>query len=131
MHRNTYIDSPRLLDAKMRLKTAPQVRFAGQITGVEGYVESTAHGLLTGLIMAHELLDKPFTVPPPTTALGALYGHVRGLFHLHGRMHEPQNINWSMFEPLGGIKRKEMKEVRRERAQVEFGQWLSSGSPSS
>ena len=78
LHRNTFINSPRLLDASLRLKAEPRLRFAGQITGVEGYVESAAIGLLAGRFAAAERLGQPLTPPPPTTALGALLGHITG-----------------------------------------------------
>ena len=78
LHRNTFINSPRLLDAPLRLKADPRLRFAGQITGVEGYVESAAIGLLAGRLAAAERLGRPLDPPPPTTALGALIGHITG-----------------------------------------------------
>ena len=78
MHRNTYLDSPRLLDARLRLKAAPRLRFAGQITGCEGYVESAAIGLIAGRFAASERLGGELDLPPPTTAIGALLGHITG-----------------------------------------------------
>ena len=78
LHRNTYLNSPKLLDTTLRLKTLPRLRFAGQITGVEGYVESAAIGLLAGRFAAAEALGHPLTLPPPTTALGALINHITG-----------------------------------------------------
>ncbi len=78
LHRNTYLNSPKLLDSTLRLKVLPRLRFAGQITGVEGYVESAAMGLLAGRFAAAEALGRPLTLPPPTTALGALINHITG-----------------------------------------------------
>src|SRR5581483_11511641 len=76
LHRNTFLNSPRLLDGTLRLKAMPRLRFAGQITGVEGYVESAAIGLLAGRFAAGELLSRTVGPPPPTTALGALLTHI-------------------------------------------------------
>jgi len=113
IHRNTYLDSPALLDNKMRLKSHPHIRFAGQITGVEGYVESSAHGLMTAKILAADILGTPLTAPPRATALGALWEHVGGKHRLEGRAHEPQNINWAMFPPPPeGTKKREKKRLR-------------------
>ena len=78
LHRNTFLNSPRLLDGVLRLKTMPRLRFAGQITGVEGYVESAAIGLLAGRFAAAERLGEAAVPPPATTALGALVGHITG-----------------------------------------------------
>src|SRR6202007_1487331 len=78
LHRNTFIQSPRLLDGTLRLKSRPHIRFAGQITGCEGYVESAAIGLLAGRFAAAERLDEQPALPPPTTAHGALIGHITG-----------------------------------------------------
>jgi folate-dependent tRNA-U54 methylase TrmFO/GidA len=83
LHRNTFINSPRLLDRSLRMKVAPRLRFAGQMTGVEGYVESAATGLLAGRFAAAERLGKTLDAPPPTTALGALVDHVTG-GHIEG-----------------------------------------------
>jgi methylenetetrahydrofolate--tRNA-(uracil-5-)-methyltransferase len=76
MHRNTFLDSPRLRDLRLRLKVRPRIRFAGQITGVEGYIESAATGILAGIDLARELAGKPAFVPPPQTMLGALTAYV-------------------------------------------------------
>ena len=78
LHRKTYINSPKLLDTQLRLKAMPRLRFAGQITGVECYVESAAIGLLAGRFAAAEVLGRTLTLPPPTTALGALITHITG-----------------------------------------------------
>lgn len=125
VHRNTYIDSPSLLDERLRLKSDPRVRFAGQITGVEGYVESSACGLLVGRMMASDLGGPSFEPPPRECALGALLGHVRGAHRLEGRAHEPQNVNWGMFPRVEGVKKREQKAARVERAQAALERWAS------
>lgn len=124
IHRNTYLDSPNVLDAQMKLKTMPHVRFAGQITGVEGYVESAAHGLLTGRVVAAELLGQTLAPPPRDTALGALWQHVLGTNRLEHSQHEPQNINWAMFPPPSeGTKKADRKRIRVLRAEQSLNQW--------
>ena len=110
LHRNTFLNSPRLLDAKLRLKTMPRLRFAGQITGVEGYVESAAIGLLAGRFAAAERLGEAVVPPPATTALGALIGHITG-GHLaaegeapgEGRSFQPMNINYGLLPPAAAV----------------------------
>jgi methylenetetrahydrofolate--tRNA-(uracil-5-)-methyltransferase len=104
MHRNTYLNSPRLLDATLRLKSRPDLRFAGQMTGCEGYVESAAVGLLAGRFAAAELLGLPLSKPPVTTAHGALLNHITG-GHIETidegpRSYQPMNINFGLFVPL-------------------------------
>ncbi len=104
IHRNTFLNSPKLLDGQMRLKAAPRLRFAGQVTGVEGYVESAAIGLITGRLAAAERLGKALNPPPPTTALGALVAHITG-GHLAGeeagtRSFQPMNVNFGLFPPM-------------------------------
>lgn len=102
LHRNTFINSPRLLDRSLRMKLAPRLRFAGQMTGVEGYVESAATGLLAGRFAAAERLGKTLDAPPPTTALGALVDHVTG-GHLEAEgkaTFQPMNINYGLLPPL-------------------------------
>jgi methylenetetrahydrofolate--tRNA-(uracil-5-)-methyltransferase len=103
LHRNTFLNSPKLLDGSLRLKADSRMRFAGQITGVEGYVESAAIGLLAGRFAAAERLGKPPTAPPATTALGALIGHITG-GHLDGGKgsFQPMNINYGLLPPLEG-----------------------------
>ncbi|MEM8617623.1 MAG: FAD-dependent oxidoreductase, partial [Pseudomonadota bacterium] len=99
IHRNTFINSPRLLDDRLRLKSLPRIRFAGQITGVEGYVESSAMGLLAGRFAAAEKLGYRIAGPPPTTALGALITHITG-GHLEGKAtFQPMNVNFGLFPP--------------------------------
>jgi methylenetetrahydrofolate--tRNA-(uracil-5-)-methyltransferase len=99
LHRNTFLNSPRLLDGQLRMKAAPRLRFAGQITGVEGYVESAAMGLLTGRLAAAERLGRDLSPPPPTTALGALVQHITG-GHLAGSKFQPMNINYGLLPPM-------------------------------
>ncbi len=105
LHRNTYLDSPRLLDPVLRLKAVPRLRFAGQVTGCEGYVESASIGLLAGRFAAAERLGGGAVPPPPTTALGALLGHITG-GHISAetegapRSFQPMNINFGLFPPI-------------------------------
>ena len=99
LHRNTFINSPRLLDRALRLKAQPRLRFAGQVTGVEGYVESAAIGLLAGRFAAAQALGQQLAPPPPTTALGALIDHITG-GHLEGGAFQPMNINYGLLPPM-------------------------------
>jgi methylenetetrahydrofolate--tRNA-(uracil-5-)-methyltransferase len=128
LHRNTFLNSPRLLDRQLRLKAEPRLRFAGQITGVEGYVESAAMGLLAGRFAAAERLGAPLDTPPAETALGALIAHVTG-GHLaqepiEGKApsFQPMNINYGLLPPLAGDSPKhdsdgrKLKPVERTRA---------------
>jgi methylenetetrahydrofolate--tRNA-(uracil-5-)-methyltransferase len=104
LHRNTFLNSPKLLDATLRLKAMPRLRFAGQITGCEGYVESAAIGLLAGCFAAAERLGEPILIPPPTTAHGALLGHITGghieTIDAGPRSFQPMNANFGLFPPL-------------------------------
>ena len=99
LHRNTYLNSPQLLDKQLRLKAMPRLRFAGQVTGVEGYVESAAMGLLTGRLAAAQALGRDLAPPPPETAMGALVEHITG-GHLAGSKFQPMNINYGLLPPL-------------------------------
>ncbi len=99
LHRNTFLNSPRLLDSQLRLKVDPRLRFAGQVTGVEGYVESAAIGLLAGRMAAAEQRGAPLAPPPETTALGALVAHITG-GHLEGGAFQPMNINYGLLPPM-------------------------------
>ena len=121
LHRNTFINSPKLLDGQLRLKADPRLRFAGQITGVEGYVESAAIGLLAGRLAAAERLGRALTPPPATTALGSLVGHITG-GHLTGHKgsFQPMNINYGLMPPLEGAPALAggRKAVRGERARA-------------
>src|SRR6185503_14665664 len=104
LHRNTFLNSPKLLDETLRLKAMPRLRFAGQITGCEGYVESAAIGLLAGRFAAAERLGEPMVAPPPTTAHGALLGHITGghveTIDAGPRSFQPMNVNFGLFPPL-------------------------------
>ena len=95
IHRNTFLNSPRLLDGAMRLRADPRLRFAGQITGVEGYVESAAMGLLDSRLAASERLRAPLAPPPPTTAMGALVTHITG--GADAKTFQPMNVNFGLF----------------------------------
>ncbi len=124
IHRNTYLDSPTLLGSNMELLSHPHIHFAGQITGVEGYVESAGHGLLTGRLIAAQILGSEFPAPPADTCLGALHRHVLGHHRIKGRGHEPQNINWAMFPPLPqGVGKHERKRTRALRSTACFESW--------
>src|SRR5581483_568950 len=105
LHRNTFLNSPNLLDETLRLKAAPWLRFAGQITGCEGYVESAAMGLLAGRFAASHALGEAPSLPPATTAHGALLGHITGghidTIDKGPRSFQPMNINFGLFPPLG------------------------------
>jgi methylenetetrahydrofolate--tRNA-(uracil-5-)-methyltransferase len=127
LHRNTFLNSPKLLDETLRLKAAPRLRFAGQITGCEGYVESAAIGLLVGRFAAAERLGEKPALPPPTTAHGALLGHITG-GHLptidNGtRSFQPMNINFGLFPLLGGARRSN-KPALCARALADLDAWL-------
>jgi methylenetetrahydrofolate--tRNA-(uracil-5-)-methyltransferase len=104
LHRNTFLNSPRLLDARLRLKVAPRLRFAGQITGCEGYVESAAVGLISGRFAAAERLGREVAPPPATTAIGALINHITGghieAIEAGARSFQPMNVNFGLFPPL-------------------------------
>ncbi|HET9630662.1 MAG TPA: methylenetetrahydrofolate--tRNA-(uracil(54)-C(5))-methyltransferase (FADH(2)-oxidizing) TrmFO [Novosphingobium sp.] len=121
LHRNTFLNSPRLLDRQLRLKRAPHVRFAGQITGCEGYVESAAVGLMAGMMAAAELGGATWSEPPPTTALGALLAHITG--DAEAETYQPMNINFGLFPPLTDIRKKQRKEAYTARAKADLGQW--------
>ena len=109
LHRNTYLDSPNLLDATLRLRSRPKLRFAGQITGCEGYVESAAVGLMAGRFAAAEILGQPALPPPPATAMGALLAHITG-GHLTAedepgkRSFQPMNVNFGLFPPMQALR---------------------------
>ena len=123
LHRNTFINAPKLLDKEMRLKKAPHIRFAGQITGCEGYVESAAVGLMVGRMVAAELRGEPFTLPPQTTAFGALLSHITG--GADARDYQPMNVNFGLFPPFEQrVKKKERKEAYTARARADFAEWL-------
>ena len=124
LHRNTFLNSPRLLDATLRLKAMPRLRFAGQITGCEGYVESAAVGLLTGRFAAAERLGLASAAPPATTAMGALLGHITG--GADATTFQPMNVNFGLFPPIEGTFRgKERKQALSARALRDFDRWLA------
>jgi methylenetetrahydrofolate--tRNA-(uracil-5-)-methyltransferase len=142
LHRNTFLNSPRLLDTQLRLKADPRLRFAGQITGVEGYVESAAIGLLAGRFAAAELAGAEPSPPPETTALGALLAHITGGHLLDAsagtaRSFQPMNVNFGLFPPLAGSgqeRGKRLKAAERgiarkkalsARALTDLTQWLN------
>jgi methylenetetrahydrofolate--tRNA-(uracil-5-)-methyltransferase len=127
LHRNTFLNAPRLLDGRLRLRAMPRLRFAGQITGVEGYVESAAVGLLAGRFAAAARLGIDVVPPPPTTALGALLGHITG--GASADTFQPMNINFGLFPPLpeGAIGRRnkgERKPLLARRALADLDAWL-------
>ncbi|HYI39477.1 MAG TPA: methylenetetrahydrofolate--tRNA-(uracil(54)-C(5))-methyltransferase (FADH(2)-oxidizing) TrmFO [Allosphingosinicella sp.] len=128
LHRNTFINSPRLLDGSLRLKSAPHVRFAGQITGCEGYVESAAIGLLAGRFAAAELGRRHFAPPPPETALGALLGHITG--GAEAATYQPMNVNFGLFPPVEGkVRKADRKRAYTDRAKASLEQWLAFEHP--
>ncbi len=126
MHRNTFLNSPTLLDRQLRLRSALHIRFAGQITGCEGYVESSAVGLLAGLMAAAELAGREWLPPPPTTAMGALLAHITG--DAEADSYQPMNVNFGLFPPLSDVNKKQRKEAYTERAKADFGAWLAENT---
>jgi methylenetetrahydrofolate--tRNA-(uracil-5-)-methyltransferase len=122
LHRNTFIRSPVLLDDTLRLKSRLNVRFAGQITGCEGYVESASIGMLAGRFAAAELAGRTMPVPPPTTALGALLGHITG--GAEADVYQPMNVNFGLFPPLADAPRKaDRKALMSARAKADLATW--------
>ncbi|HUZ71682.1 MAG TPA: methylenetetrahydrofolate--tRNA-(uracil(54)-C(5))-methyltransferase (FADH(2)-oxidizing) TrmFO [Stellaceae bacterium] len=131
LHRNTFINAPLLLDGALRLKAMQRLRFAGQITGVEGYVESAAIGLLAGRFAAAERLDLPFRPPPAETALGALLTHITS--GADARSFQPMNVNFGLFPPLladdlGHARGAARKPLLVQRARAALGHWLADGA---
>lgn len=127
IHRNTFIDSPRLLDGSLALKAEPRLFFAGQITGVEGYVESAACGYLVALSVHARLTGREFVPPPATTAMGALYRHVTGEAHPPDYPHQPTNVTFGLFPPLTGKMKKADKRMKyAERARADMAAWLAT-----
>jgi methylenetetrahydrofolate--tRNA-(uracil-5-)-methyltransferase len=127
LHRNTFINSPKLLDGTLRLKGAPHVRFAGQITGCEGYVESAAIGLLAGRFAAAELAGETLMAPPVETALGALLGHITG--GADATTYQPMNVNFGLFPPIEGkTKKADRKLMYTGRAKAALSGWKERSS---
>jgi methylenetetrahydrofolate--tRNA-(uracil-5-)-methyltransferase len=127
VHRNTFLNAPKLLDDRLRLKSDPRIRFAGQITGVEGYVESAAIGLLAGRFAAAERLGADLTPPPPTTAVGALIAHVAGVYGAPDA-YQPMNVNFGLFPPIEADRRlrgADRKRALAERALHDLDAWLA------
>ena len=126
IHRNTFLNSPTLLDDRLRLRSRPHIRFAGQITGVEGYVESAAMGLLAGRMVASELLGQPVAPPPRETAMGALVHHITG--GAEAKTFQPMNVNFGLFPPIearGGRRgRRDRYKAYTDRAKAAFSDWL-------
>ena len=140
LHRNTFIRSPKLLDGQLRLKAMPRLRFAGQMTGVEGYVESAAVGLMAGRMAAAEILGEPFPPPPPETAHGALLAHITG--GANAETFQPMNVNFGLFpDPGPGArdtaagkkprrpKGRERKAMMAERALGAMRGWAGMAAP--
>jgi methylenetetrahydrofolate--tRNA-(uracil-5-)-methyltransferase len=128
IHRNSFINSPTLLDSQMRLKSRPNIRFAGQITGVEGYVESAAMGLLAGRMAVAEMQGRDIADVPDTTAMGALVSHITG--GAAAKTFQPMNVNFGLFPPLEGMKsgrrgRKERYKGYTDRAKIDWADWVA------
>ena len=134
LHRNTFLNSPKLLDPKLRLKARPNLRFAGQITGVEGYVESAAIGLLAGRFAAAERLGRDIVTPPPTTALGALLSHIT--VNADAKTFQPMNVNFGLFpeiESPAGLNKAQLRDWKSgrkprlsQRALSDLQVWLAA-----
>jgi methylenetetrahydrofolate--tRNA-(uracil-5-)-methyltransferase len=135
MHRNTFLNSPRLLDESLRLKARPALRFAGQITGCEGYVESAGIGLLAGRFAAAERLGRRPTLPPITTALGALLGHITG--GARADTFQPMNVTFGLFPDLPGavdgrgrpVRGRDRKRFYAIRARADLAEWIAAEAP--
>ena len=136
IHRNTFLNSPKLLDTELRLRCEPRLRFAGQVTGVEGYVESAAMGLLAGRFAAAEALGKRMAPPPATTALGALLAHITGGHLAEGATFQPMNVNFGLFPPIDArdgrgrpLRGGERKQALSARALSDIAAWLAEQQP--
>ena len=136
MHRNTFLNAPKLLNDTLALKSQPRIRFAGQITGCEGYVESTAIGLLAGRFIAAELLGGTPSLPPGTTSIGALLRHITS--GADEKSFQPMNVNFGLFPPLDEpeilkqkgkrLTGKERKQAMSNRARRDFNSWRNTRS---
>lgn len=129
IHRNTFLNSPTLLDGQMRLRSRPHLRFAGQITGVEGYVESAAMGLVAGRMAAAEILGQPLPDVPQDSAMGALIHHITG--GAEAKTFQPMNVNFGLFRPVDGLKggrrgRKDRYKAYTDRAKAAWQAWLDA-----
>ncbi|MEZ4256133.1 MAG: methylenetetrahydrofolate--tRNA-(uracil(54)-C(5))-methyltransferase (FADH(2)-oxidizing) TrmFO [Polyangiales bacterium] len=128
VHRNTFVNAPRVLGEGFELKARPGVHLAGQVSGVEGYVESAACGLVLGATLAHSLAGTPVPMPPPTTALGALVGYL----HTEREDFQPSNVVWSMFPPLTDVAnpkkigKRERHGMLADRALQDFAAWCDA-----
>lgn len=122
LHRNTFLNSPEVLDRQLRLKAAPHIRFAGQVTGCEGYVESSAIGLVAGMMTACELTGNDWTPLPDSTAMGALLSHITG--DADAATFQPMNVNFGLFPPLHEVKKKQRKEAYTSRAKADLATWI-------
>ena len=133
LHCNTFLNSPKLVDATLRLEAMPRLRFAGQITGCEGYVESAAIGLLAGRFAAAERLGEEPRLPPPTTAHGALLGHITGghieTIDAGPPSFQPMNVNFGLFPPLRGAARDARKQALCARALADLDAWIGGAVP--
>lgn len=123
LHRNTFLNSPEVLDRQLRLRAAPHIRFAGQVTGCEGYVESAAIGLVAGMMTAAELAGRTWQPLPTTTALGALLSHITG--DAEAETFQPMNVNFGLFPPLHDVGKKVRKEAYTTRAKVDLARWIA------
>ncbi len=124
LHRNTFLRSPELLDAELRLKSRPAIRFAGQVTGCEGYIESAAVGLMAGRFAAAELAGQTLAPPPVETALGALLHHITGA--AVAETYQPMNVNFGLFPPIEGRTRKaDRKRMYTDRARTALAAWMA------
>ena len=124
LHRNTFLNAPLVLDRQLRLRNAPHIRFAGQVTGCEGYVESAAVGLMAGLMAAAELAGRRWSPPPRTAAMGALLAHITG--DAEAETYQPMNVNFGLFPPLPEVGKKMRKLAYTQRAKSDFGAWVPS-----
>jgi methylenetetrahydrofolate--tRNA-(uracil-5-)-methyltransferase len=128
IHRNTYVDAPQVLDERLALKAFPHVHLAGQITGCEGYIESLSVGHMVARMLARSAHGLEWQPPPLQTALGALWGHLRGAMRASGSAHEPNNVHWGLFPPLKErLPKRRRKERRLEIARQRFAEWQVSG----
>lgn len=123
IHQNAFVVAPKVLDGNMCLINAPWVQIAGQLSGVEGYVESMAHGMLTALLLIIKMRGLNVPPPPPTCALGAMYRHVTGQVHLSKKIYEPHNVHWGLFPPVTEGNKAQRGEIRYQRGVKDFTSW--------